>query len=143
MGYVVQLATMQPLTFEQAQHIENTMEIETDEGVVIGSGLTLAFNDAGLEGSRYAMLYTGDMPLVDARYYALELSPVSVSDGKHSASWVTAPCDRNIDDMAADKLDDMRAECSRNIESGLTHPRSEHPIGILVTVMRNQTCNLI
>lgn len=108
MGYVVNRETLGVFTFEQAQALENAER----------TGLVLGFSDPGLEGTRWAMLDTGDMPLVDSRYYKLELSPVSVSEGKYSASWVQLPCDRNIDDMAADKLNDMRAECSNYIEAG-------------------------
>lgn len=108
MGYVVDRETLEVFTFEQAQALENAEQ----------TGLVLGFSEPGLEGTRWAMLDTGDMPLVDSRYYKLELSPVTEDGGKYSASWVQLPCDRNIDDMADDKLNDMRAECSRHIESG-------------------------
>lgn len=115
MGYVVEIATLAPMTHEQAQAHSNENP-HTIDGVEFT--LTLAFSEAGLAGTRYAMLDTGDMPLVDPRFYKLDLGPVDVSDGVYSAAWVQSPCDLPIETIAESKLNDMRAECEAAIEAG-------------------------
>lgn len=118
MGYVVEISTLTPMTYEQAQQRENQMEIETDGGIVIGSGLTLGFSEEGLEGTRWAMIDTGDMPILEPIYYKLELGPVTEIDGKYRAEWIPLPSDFPIEKIAEKKLADMQAECSKDIEAG-------------------------
>lgn len=108
MSYVVVIETLDPITYEQAQARENAGN----------TGRNLAFNVEGLIDTPYAMLDTGDMPLVDPRYYKLELSPVTESGGKYSATWLTLPSDLPIEKIAEEKLADMQRECSIDIEAG-------------------------
>lgn len=115
MGYVVNKETMQPMTFEEAQAHSNANPHSIDGVEFV---LTLSFTDEGLQGTRYALLDTGDMPLLDPAYYKQELSAVTESGGKYSAAWVPSPSDLPIEEIAEKKLDEIRAECGAAIESG-------------------------
>lgn len=113
MGYVVNRETLEPMTYEQAQAHSNENPHHVDGvGDVV---YTLSFTLEGLEGTRYAMLDTGDMPLVDPRYQKTELGAVVNNDGEYSAPWLTLPADRPIEQIAEDKLNDMRAACEAQI----------------------------
>lgn len=106
--YVVDIATLAPMTFEQAQAQENAEE----------TGLTLGFSVEGLNGTRYALLTVGDMPLVDQRYYSVQLGPVIEDAGQYFAEWEIMIADLPIEQMAQNKLDDLGAACETDIMSG-------------------------
>lgn len=108
MGYVVNRETLDVFTFEQAQAVENNEE----------TGLTLGFSEPGLDGTRWAILNTGDMPLVDQRYYKTEIGEVAEAGGAYSAEWETLPCDLSIESIKASKMDEVSAACAAEIESG-------------------------
>lgn len=112
MGYVVNKETMQPMTYEQAQEHSNANPHIIDGVEFV---LTLAFSEEGLQGTRYAMLDTGDMPILEPIYYKLELSSVAENDGKYSATWVPLPSDFPIEKISEKKLADMRAACEEAI----------------------------
>ena len=72
MGYVVNTETLEPMTYEQAQAHSNENPHQVDGvGDVV---YVLSFTREGLDGTRYALLDTGDMPMVDPRYYKTGLS---------------------------------------------------------------------